>query len=592
MADTEFLKELPIDDFSIGLPEPAPEILITPKIGVIGVGGAGGNAVQNMIQSDLKGTSFIVANTDAQALMHSLCKARIQLGAHITQGLGAGARPTIGQQAAEEVLDKIKEAISPFQMLFITAGMGGGTGTGASPVVAKLAKEMGILTVGVVTKPFRYEGKFCMKTAEKGLEELEKYVDTLLIIPNQNLFRLTKSNTNVQEAFKMADDVMMEAIKTVTDLIMNTGKINLDFADVTTIMKEMGRAMMSSGEAEGENRALSAVEKALTNPLLDETSILGSKSVLINITGGCDLQMEEIDEAVERIQEDLDETTRIISGFRQDTEMDGKFKISIIATGLSKQQETPTEKETLEKPQEEKPSFWLSAVENKENFEKKEEEAPVIPSKEEKPLEEEKVQKPSNKTSRPSSFEPKKTVQKPSLFPEITDEISVLPERPSFIKSKRKEEPLFSLLEEENASQEMPQKEEDLSPAVEMVIDLSAEEIEDEPLLTSLEKPSLLGIEKKEKTPFIPKQPMKVETLPPEIEDSLPIIEEEKKKEEQERKNEKPLKKQKSFFFDFRGSKKESKKEVSPHIKESEKSSDIPQITEEQLEIPAFFRRS
>ncbi|MDD4520189.1 MAG: cell division protein FtsZ [Alphaproteobacteria bacterium] len=587
MADTEFLKELPIDDFSIGLPEPAPEILITPKIGVIGVGGAGGNAVQNMIQSDLKGTSFIVANTDAQALMHSLCKARIQLGAHITQGLGAGARPTIGQQAAEEVLDKIKEAISPFQMLFITAGMGGGTGTGASPVVAKLAKEMGILTVGVVTKPFRYEGKFCMKTAEKGLEELEKYVDTLLIIPNQNLFRLTKSNTNVQEAFKMADDVMMEAIKTVTDLIMNTGKINLDFADVTTIMKEMGRAMMSSGEAEGENRALSAVEKALTNPLLDETSILGSKSVLINITGGCDLQMEEIDEAVERIQEDLDETTRIISGFRQDTEMDGKFKISIIATGLSKQKETPTEKEIPKKPQEEKPSFWLSSVENKENLERKEEDVPPL----ENGKEETQGQKITPKPSKPS-LESKKTIQKPSLFPEITDEISVLPERPSFIKSKRKEEPLFSLLEEENASQEIPQKEEELSPAVEMVIDLSAEEIEDEPLLTSLEKPSLLGIEKKEKTPFIPKQPMKVETLPPEIEDSLPIIEEEKKKEEQERKNEKPLKKQKSFFFDFRGAKKESKKEVSPHIKESEKSSDIPQITEEQLEIPAFFRRS
>ncbi len=338
MADAEFLNKPTETNLSIGLPEQMPEILLTPNIGVIGVGGAGGNAVNNMIESHLAGATFIVANTDAQVMSKSLTHERIQLGSVLTQGLGAGSNPEIGKKAAEESHDKIKEALKDLHMLFIAAGMGGGTGTGASPVIARIAKEMGILTVGVVTKPFRLEGSRRMRVAEAGIEELTKYVDTLIIIPNQNLFRIAKENTSFIDAFKIADDVLYQGVRSITDLMMTPMLVNLDFADLKTVICEMGKAMMGSGEAEGENRALIAAEKAISNPLLD-VSMKGAKGILINISGGDDLSLMEVDEAAERIREEVDEDANIIFGASCDETLKGKVRVSVVATGLSGEKE-------------------------------------------------------------------------------------------------------------------------------------------------------------------------------------------------------------------------------------------------------------
>ena len=322
------------NELSIGLATPPPEVLLTPNIGVIGVGGAGGNAVNNMIQSNLTGASFFVANTDAQALSRSLAADKIQLGINLTKGLGAGAKPEIGKAAAEESEDKIKELLSGLHLLFLTAGMGGGTGTGAAPVVAKIAKELGILTVGVVSKPFNFEGGFRQKTAEKGIIELQKYVDTLIVIPNQNLYRIAGEKMAFAEGFKIADNVLCQGVRSITDLIMKPGLINLDFADVRTVLSTMGRSMMGSGEASGENRALEAAEQAISNPLLDNSSIKGAKSLLLNIAGSMDLTMTEVDAAAMRIRAEVDPDANIIFGAILDEELAGKMRVSLVATGI------------------------------------------------------------------------------------------------------------------------------------------------------------------------------------------------------------------------------------------------------------------
>lgn len=334
MVSSEFL-DTKESGLSIGLVTPPPEVLLTPNIGVIGVGGAGGNAVNNMIASELDGVSFFVANTDAQALSRSLVSERIQLGVALTQGLGAGANPEVGRAAAEETSEKIADCLKGLHLLFITAGMGGGTGTGAAPVIAKIAKEMGILTVGVVSKPFQFEGSKRMRTADGGIAELKKFVDTLLVIPNQNLFRIVTNNTTFGDAFKIADGVLCQGVRAITDLIIKPGMINLDFADVKTVLSSMGRAMMGTGEATGENRAEEAVAKAISNPLLDDSSIRGAKSVLLNISGGLDLTLAEVDLAAERIREELgEEDANIIFGTCADEALHGKIRISIVATGI------------------------------------------------------------------------------------------------------------------------------------------------------------------------------------------------------------------------------------------------------------------
>ncbi len=310
---------------------------LTPRITVFGVGGAGGNAVNNMIDQNLEGVEFVVANTDAQALQQSKAPVRIQLGVKATEGLGAGARPSVGAAAAEETLADIMDHLAGAHMCFITAGMGGGTGTGAAPIIAQAAREMGVLTVGVVTKPFAFEGAKRMRQAEEGVEALQKVVDTLIIIPNQNLFRLANERTTFTEAFALADDVLYQGVKGVTDLMVRPGMINLDFADVRAVMDEMGKAMMGTGEAEGEERARQAAEKAIANPLLDEISLHGAKGVLINITGGHDLTLFELDEAANLIREKVDPEANIIVGSTLDNSMQGKIRVSVVATGIEAQ---------------------------------------------------------------------------------------------------------------------------------------------------------------------------------------------------------------------------------------------------------------
>ena len=311
---------------------------LKPKILVVGVGGAGGNAVNNMIRSRLEGVEFVVANTDAQALGNSECERRIQLGVQSTQGLGAGARPDIGAAAAQEAIDYLREPLAGAHMAFITAGMGGGTGTGAAPVIARMAREQGILTIGVVTKPFQFEGSRRMTIAEEGIEELQKYVDTLIIIPNQNLFRLANEKTTFADAFNMADNVLHSGVRGITDLMVMPGLINLDFADVRTVMMEMGKAMMGTGEAEGDTRAIEAAEAAINNPLLDEVSMKGAHGVLINITGGMDLTLFEVDEAANRIRSEVDPDANIIVGSTFNEAMNGKMRVSVFATGIEAEQ--------------------------------------------------------------------------------------------------------------------------------------------------------------------------------------------------------------------------------------------------------------
>jgi cell division protein FtsZ len=305
-----------------------------PKITVLGVGGSGGNAVNNMINANLEGVDFLIANTDAQALQISNCPNKIQLGLKSTRGLGAGMRPDIGKQAAEEALQEITEKLDGSHMLFVAAGMGGGTGTGAAPVIAKLARERGILTVGVVTKPFHFEGSQRMKLAENGIEELQQYVDTLLTIPNQNLFRIANENTTFSDAFKMADDVLYAGVRGVTDLMVQPGMINLDFSDIKTVMSEMGKAMMGTGEASGEGRAVAAAEAAIANPLIDDVSLKGAKGLIINITGGKDITLYEVDEAANRIKEEVDDEANIIYGTTCDERLEGLVRVSIVATGI------------------------------------------------------------------------------------------------------------------------------------------------------------------------------------------------------------------------------------------------------------------
>ncbi len=305
-----------------------------PRITVFGVGGAGGNAVDNMIEKALDGVDFVVANTDAQALQQSTAQSKVQLGVKATEGLGAGARPAVGAAAAEESIEQIVDHLAGAHMCFITAGMGGGTGTGAAPIIAQAARELGVLTVGVVTKPFQFEGAKRMRQAEDGVEALQKVVDTLIIIPNQNLFRLANEKTTFTEAFSLADDVLYQGVKGVTDLMVRPGLINLDFADVRAVMDEMGKAMMGTGEAEGEDRAIQAAEKAIANPLLDEISLRGAKGVLINITGAHDLTLFELDEAANRIREEVDPEANIIVGSTLDTDMQGVMRVSVVATGI------------------------------------------------------------------------------------------------------------------------------------------------------------------------------------------------------------------------------------------------------------------
>jgi len=319
---------------TINISMPQVEAELKPRILVIGVGGAGGNAVENMIRSSLGGVEFLVANTDAQSLAHSSADRKCQLGLGVTQGLGAGSRPDIGRAAAEEAMDQLMEHMQAAHMVFITAGMGGGTGTGAAPVIARAAREMGVLTVGVVTRPFHFEGAHRMRIAEQGIEELTQYVDTLIIIPNQNLFRVANEKTTFADAFAMADDVLHSGVRGVTDLMVMPGLINLDFADIRTVMSEMGKAMMGTGEAEGEKRALDAAEAAISNPLLEDISMKGANGVLINITGGLDMTLFEVDEAANRIRDEVDPEANIIFGSTFDEAMEGKMRVSVVATGI------------------------------------------------------------------------------------------------------------------------------------------------------------------------------------------------------------------------------------------------------------------
>jgi len=307
---------------------------LKPRITVFGVGGAGGNAVNNMITAGLQGVDFVVANTDAQALTMSKAQRIVQMGTQVTQGLGAGSQPDVGAAAAQEVIDELRDHLSGANMVFVTAGMGGGTGTGAAPVIAKTAREMGILTVGVVTKPFHFEGQRRMRTAEAGIAELHKVVDTLLIIPNQNLFRVANEKTTFADAFAMADQVLYSGVACITDLMVKEGLINLDFADVRAVMREMGKAMMGTGEASGDKRALTAAEAAIANPLIDDSSMKGARGLLISITGGKDLTLFEVDEAATRIREEVDQDANIIVGATFDEALDGLIRVSVVATGI------------------------------------------------------------------------------------------------------------------------------------------------------------------------------------------------------------------------------------------------------------------
>jgi len=307
---------------------------LKPRIVVFGIGGAGGNAVNNMIDAGLEGVEFVVANTDAQQLQFAKTERRIQLGVQVTQGLGAGAHPEVGMSAAEESIPEIGEHLDGSHMVFITAGMGGGTGTGAAPIIAKCARERGILTVGVVTKPFHFEGRHRMRLADAGINELQRYVDTLIIIPNQNLFRVANERTTFAEAFGMADQVLHSGVRSITDLMVLPGLINLDFADVRTVMTEMGKAMMGTGEATGDDRALMAAQNAIQNPLLDEVSLKGAKAVLVNVTGGLDMTLLEVDEAANAIAEQVDPEANIIFGAAFDPSLDGMIRVSVVATGM------------------------------------------------------------------------------------------------------------------------------------------------------------------------------------------------------------------------------------------------------------------
>ncbi len=381
---------------------------LKPRITVFGVGGAGGNAVNNMIQKELDGVDFVVANTDAQALQQSLAQARIQMGVKVTEGLGAGARASVGAAAAEETIEEIVDQLAGAHMCFITAGMGGGTGTGAAPIIAQAARELGVLTVGVVTKPFQFEGAKRMRQAEEGVENLQKMVDTLIIIPNQNLFRLANEKTTFTEAFSLADDVLYQGVKGVTDLMVRPGLINLDFADVRAVMDEMGKAMMGTGEADGDSRAVQAAEKAIANPLLDEISLKGAKGVLINITGGHDLTLFELDEAANRIREEVDPDANIIVGSTLDTSLEGRMRVSVVATGIDAAESTgdlPVPRRRLAEP-------LQSQHEPQATFEEPE------PEYHQPVMEEPSYREPAHQTAayQDNTFEEELAMEEPTLF--------------------------------------------------------------------------------------------------------------------------------------------------------------------------------
>lgn len=368
----------------------APDLTeLTPRISVIGVGGAGGNAVNNMIDAQLEGVEFIVANTDAQAVGLAKAAHKIQLGSSTTKGLGAGSIPDVGRQAAEESLDELMALLDGSNMLFITAGMGGGTGTGAAPVIAQAARERGILTVGVVTKPFQFEGARRMRTAEAGIQELHEKVDTLLIIPNQNLFRLADENTTFADAFGMADQVLHQGVRGITDLMIVPGLINLDFADVRSVMSEMGKAMMGTGEASGAERASQAAAAAISNPLLDETSMKGAKGVLINITGGLDMKLFEVDEAANKVKAEVDPDANIIVGSTFNQDMEGTMRVSVVATGIERQteeEEKPLVAKSVQKKADELPPVVEDIVKAPVIDVKADVPAPVNTSSQENPV--------------------------------------------------------------------------------------------------------------------------------------------------------------------------------------------------------------
>lgn len=331
-------------------PSDSSEVSELPRISVIGVGGGGGNAVANMIASGVQGVDFIVANTDAQALNISPAEQRIQLGPTTTQGLGAGSRPEVGKAAAEETIEQIQEALEGARMCFIAAGMGGGTGTGAAPVIAKVARDRGILTVGVVTKPFNFEGKRRARSAESGIEELQKHVDTLIVIPNQNLFLIANPNTTFKQAFQMADEVLQQGVRGITDLMVCPGLINLDFADIRSVMSEMGKAMMGTGEASGDNRAIEAAERAIANPLLDGVSMNGARGVIVSIIGGEDITLMEVDEAANHIRELVDDDANIIFGSAFNEDLDGRIRVSVVATGIDSSKKEGEEEKSSYNP--------------------------------------------------------------------------------------------------------------------------------------------------------------------------------------------------------------------------------------------------
>jgi len=328
---------------TLNLTLPEEEKELAPRITVIGVGGAGGNAVNNMIRANLAGVEFAICNTDAQAMKQNLCDRRIQMGIGVTRGLGAGSRPEVGRAAAEEALEEIMIALEGSNMAFITAGMGGGTGTGAAPVIAKTARDKGVLTVGVVTKPFLFEGTRRMRSAEAGIEELQKHVDTLIVIPNQNLFLVAKAETTFKEAFQLADEVLQQGVRSITDLMVMPGLINLDFADVRSVMGEMGKAMMGTGEADGPNRAMEAAERAISNPLLDGVSMQGAKGVIISIIGGEDMKLLEVDEAANHIRDLVDPNANIIWGSAFNPDLQGKIRVSVVATGIEQTEQQQAE---------------------------------------------------------------------------------------------------------------------------------------------------------------------------------------------------------------------------------------------------------
>ncbi len=370
---------------NLSMPGQGQDHELKPRITVFGVGGAGGNAVNNMIEKQLEGVDFVVANTDAQALSQSNAPNRIQLGVKVTEGLGAGAKAAVGAAAAEENIEQIVDQLAGAHMCFITAGMGGGTGTGAAPIIAQAARELGVLTVGVVTKPFQFEGAKRMRQAEEGVDMLQKMVDTLIIIPNQNLFRLANEKTTFTEAFSLADDVLYQGVKGVTDLMVRPGLINLDFADVRAVMDEMGKAMMGTGEDDSEERAIQAAEKAIANPLLDEISLRGAKGVLINITGGHDLTLFELDEAANRIREEVDADANIIVGSTMDPTMEGFMRVSVVATGIDasdESKEIPVPRRSLAEPLKPVEQVEVEAIETYEEAVKPEAEPAVAASTE------------------------------------------------------------------------------------------------------------------------------------------------------------------------------------------------------------------